>query len=69
MRGWEVRAEAQDRAYAQVQRRMGRTVWASGCHSWYLSEGGRNDTLWPGSTIGYWWRTRRFDPRAFRAVR
>ncbi len=69
VRGWEVRAEAQDRAYAQVQRRMGRTVWASGCHSWYLSEGGRNDTLWPGSTIGYWWRTRRFDPRAFRAVR
>jgi len=57
----EVRAEAQARSYAEVQRRMQRTVWASGCRSWYLSAGGRNDTLWPGSTLDYWRRTLRFD--------
>jgi hypothetical protein len=40
--------------------RMGRTVWASGCTSWHLSADGRNDTLWDGTTLEYWWRTRRF---------
>lgn len=57
----EVRPEAQAASYAEVQRRLQGTVWLSGCRSWYLTEDGRNDTLWPGSTIEYWWRTRRFD--------
>ena len=57
----EVKPEAQARSYAEVQARMRKTVWASGCRSWYLSADGRNDTLWPGSTIDYWRRTRRFD--------
>jgi cation diffusion facilitator CzcD-associated flavoprotein CzcO len=61
----EVRAGAQRRAYAALQRRMQRTVWASGCRSWYLNADGRNDTLWPGSTVEYWARTRRFPRRAF----
>ena len=61
--GWrsvEVRAAAQQRWYDTVQRRMQSTVWASGCQSWYLDADGRNDTLWPGSTVEYWWQTRRF---------
>jgi hypothetical protein len=44
------------------------TVWSTGCHSWYLDRFGNNTTLWPGSTIGYWWRTRRVDDSAFEAV-
>ncbi|MCD9623114.1 flavin-containing monooxygenase [Rhabdothermincola salaria] len=60
----EVRADVQAEAYADVQRRMRGTVWASGCDSWYRSADGRVDTLWPGSTLSYWWRTRRFDPGA-----
>jgi hypothetical protein len=44
------------------------TVWATGCRSWYLDRFGNNTTLWPGSTIGYWWRTRRVDDRAFELV-
>jgi hypothetical protein len=43
-------------------------VWATGCRSWYLDRFGNNTTLWPGSTIGYWWRTRRVDDRAFESV-
>jgi cation diffusion facilitator CzcD-associated flavoprotein CzcO len=57
----EVRPEVQAASYADVQQRLKRTVWASGCRSWYLTADGRNDTLWPGSTLDYWRRTLRFD--------
>jgi cation diffusion facilitator CzcD-associated flavoprotein CzcO len=61
--------EAQ-RAYTRaIDRRMAGTVWLTGgCRSWYLDATGRNSTLWPGYTISYWARTRRFDPSAFRRV-
>jgi len=41
---------------------MRRTVWTSGCASWYLDAAGRNSTLWPGFTWEYRLKTRRFDP-------
>ena len=50
---------AQEAFRREVDRRSQHTVWTTGCHSWYLDEHGRNATLWPGSTISYWWRTRR----------
>jgi cation diffusion facilitator CzcD-associated flavoprotein CzcO len=62
----EVRAEVQARSYADVQRRLKGTVWASGCRSWYLNAEGRNDALWPGSTLDYWRRTLRFDGENYR---
>ena len=50
-----------ERAYnKKIQKRLSRTVWASGCKSWYLDENGKNTTLWPGFTVEYWFRTRRF---------
>jgi cation diffusion facilitator CzcD-associated flavoprotein CzcO len=52
----------------EVRDRMRHTVWSTGCRSWYLDHFGHNTTLWPGSTIGYWWRTRRVDDRAFEPV-
>jgi cation diffusion facilitator CzcD-associated flavoprotein CzcO len=61
----EVRPEVQAASYAEVQRRLKGTVWASGCRSWYLTEDGRNDALWPGSTFDYWRRTLRFDAGNF----
>jgi cation diffusion facilitator CzcD-associated flavoprotein CzcO len=57
----EVRPEAQARSNAALQRRMARTIWLSGCRSWYLDARGRNTTLWPGFTWEYRLRTRRFD--------
>ncbi|MGP4004363.1 flavin-containing monooxygenase [Streptomyces sp. 8N706] len=34
-----------------LQDRMRRTVWnTGGCDSWYLDAGGRNTTVWPGTT-------------------
>ena len=62
----ELRPEIQARSYRAVQARMQKTVWASGCRSWYLSADGRNDTLWPGSTLEYWLRTLRFDAASYR---
>lgn len=45
--------------------RLARSVWASGCHSWYLDGRGRNPTAWPGFTVEYWWRTRRVRPEDY----
>jgi len=40
----------------------------AGCRSWYLDRLGNNTTVWPGSTLSYWWRTRRVDPDDFAPV-
>ena len=61
----EVRAEAQQRFVHRVQSRLDRTVWQSGCRSWYLDENGRNFTIWPHVTWRYWLRTRRPHPADF----
>jgi cation diffusion facilitator CzcD-associated flavoprotein CzcO len=65
LRSVEVRADAERRFNERVQARMRRTVWSSGCKSWYLDENGRNIALWPGSTWGFWLRTRRPRRRDF----
>jgi cation diffusion facilitator CzcD-associated flavoprotein CzcO len=60
---------AQEQFVSTVDRRMAGTVWLTGgCRSWYLDEGGRNSTIWPGYTFSYRRRTRRFDPAAYVAV-
>lgn len=53
----DVRADVQKRLTARIQRRLQRSIWASGCSSWYLKDG-QNSTLWPGFTFEYWWATR-----------
>jgi cation diffusion facilitator CzcD-associated flavoprotein CzcO len=54
----EVRAPVQARFARWVEERLSRSVWASGCQSWYLKDG-HNSTIWPSFTFAYWWRTRR----------
>lgn len=61
----EVRPAVEANFNRHLQRRLARTVWASGCRSWYLDANGRNVTLWPGFTVEYWWRTRRFRLRDY----
>lgn len=57
----EPTAEAQRRDVEEVDAMTEGTVWtAGGCSSWYLDETGRNSALWPGSTVGFRLRTRRF---------
>lgn len=61
----EVRRDIQDRFNAAVQARLARSVWASGCASWYRTPTGKNTTLWPGFTFEYRYRTRRFDVESY----
>jgi cation diffusion facilitator CzcD-associated flavoprotein CzcO len=61
----EVRSEAQSRFNTKLRRWMERTVWLSGCRSWYLDRFGRNTTLWPGFSFGYWLRTRIISERDY----
>jgi cation diffusion facilitator CzcD-associated flavoprotein CzcO len=61
----EVRRNVQREFNAKLKSDMDRTVWQSGCHSWYLNENGTNSTIWPGFTASYWWQTRHPDPHDF----
>jgi cation diffusion facilitator CzcD-associated flavoprotein CzcO len=62
----EVRREAQERYNARLQERLAKTVWMTGgCASWYVSQSGKNTTLWPGFTWEFRLRTRRFDRDAY----
>jgi cation diffusion facilitator CzcD-associated flavoprotein CzcO len=57
---FEVRPEVAAAYNAELQRRLPKTVWGSGCSSWYLDAEGRNLTLWPGFTFDFRRRTRTF---------
>jgi cation diffusion facilitator CzcD-associated flavoprotein CzcO len=59
----EPRPEVQQAYVAEVDGRMRPTVWsAGGCASWYMDRTGRVSALWPGLTLTYRRRLRRFDP-------
>lgn len=55
----EPRPQALARFSARLKQRMGKTVWAGGCRSFYQDETGRVVIIWPFSTVRYWWLTRR----------
>ena len=61
----EVKQSVHDEWCALMDRKTEPTVWNSGCSSWYLDKDGRNSTLWPGLTIEFRRRLRRFDPTKF----
>jgi cation diffusion facilitator CzcD-associated flavoprotein CzcO len=63
---FEVRADAQRRYNAAIQKKMKQTIWTrGGCSSWYLDAHGRNTTLWPSFTFVFRQITRRFDASAY----
>jgi cation diffusion facilitator CzcD-associated flavoprotein CzcO len=64
----EVRADVAAAFDAWVQRRLQGTVFATGCHSWYLTESGRNTQNWPASTLTFRRRLRRLQLADFEAV-
>jgi|HubBroStandDraft_4_1064222.scaffolds.fasta_scaffold19060_3 cation diffusion facilitator CzcD-associated flavoprotein CzcO len=62
----EPKPEVQAAFLADVDRRLGPTVWNSGgCASWYLDKTGRNSTLWPDATWRFRRRVQRFDPAEY----
>ena len=54
-----VRKDVQDRFNAQIQERLTKTIWATGCSTWYLTAAGKNTTNWPGYTFEFRRLTRR----------
>ncbi|RTE85979.1 NAD(P)/FAD-dependent oxidoreductase [Lysobacter sp. N42] len=49
----DVKAETQRRYNEELQGVLKKTVWASGCNSWYLNEKGKNVVNWYGFTFYY----------------
>jgi cation diffusion facilitator CzcD-associated flavoprotein CzcO len=64
----DVRPEVQEKFNRWVQRSSRKSVWQSGCHSWYTTADGRNTNNWPDYTFRYRSRVRRFDPAAYRMM-
>ncbi|HJU65410.1 MAG TPA: NAD(P)/FAD-dependent oxidoreductase [Gemmatimonadaceae bacterium] len=56
-----VTPQAQERFNAGLTARAKRTVFATGCKSWYLDEKGESPVLWPGFSSEYWWKSRRIE--------
>lgn len=54
----EVKKEIQDNFNEEIQQKLKGSIWLSGCNSWYISEDGKNHTLWPGFTFEFWNRTK-----------
>ncbi|WP_027504906.1 MULTISPECIES: flavin-containing monooxygenase [unclassified Rhodococcus (in: high G+C Gram-positive bacteria)] len=49
----DVRASVQAEYNADLQQRLTKTTWNSGCSSWYLTEDGFNATMFPGFATQY----------------
>jgi cation diffusion facilitator CzcD-associated flavoprotein CzcO len=60
---WEVRDDAERDFNEHLRRKLSKTVWLSGCRSWYLDERGNNIALWPGFTFAFRAGLSRFDKR------
>jgi len=56
----EVKAEKQAEFTHFIDERMKITNWTAGCKSWYLTDGGRNTTLYPGFAGEYVIKASRF---------
>ncbi len=52
----------------RLQRELARTVWARTNRSWYKTASGQITNNWSGTTLRYWWTTRRFDRSCYRSV-
>ena len=57
-----VREERFRRYNAELARKMHRTVWETGCRSWYANRHGKVTALWPGFTFQFRRRVKRLDP-------
>ena len=58
----EVRPEVAEHYDHEMQERLGDSVWAGGCSSWYRTSAGRVTTNWPGLVQEYRERTATFEP-------
>lgn len=68
LRYLDVREEIQRRHNEQIQRRLAKTTWMSGCSSWYLTKDGFNGSMYPGFATQYLRQMKDFRYEHYRAV-
>jgi cation diffusion facilitator CzcD-associated flavoprotein CzcO len=68
LRYLDVRADVQRDYNEQIQRRLTRTTWMSGCNSWYLTADGFNASMYPGFATQYLRQMRDFRFEDYTAV-
>lgn len=61
----DVKTDRAERFQAELRARLGESVWAAGCTSWYQNEAGVQTNNWPGPAREYQRRSRRIDLRDF----
>jgi len=64
----DVREDVQSEFNRWVEALSSRTVWETGCHSWYTTAG-KNTNNWPTYPFRYRRQLRRFDLRDYRVIR
>ena len=64
-RAVDLKPKSQEHFNRDLQRSLAKTVWQSGCKSWYQTEDGKNSSIWPGSTFTYWAKTLKPDYRHY----
>jgi len=62
----DLRRDVMESFDARVQKELQDTAWAATGKSWYKNDDGRITNNWSGSTIRYWWKTRRVDLSLYR---
>lgn len=65
----DVKPQAQKLYNEGIQEKLKRTVWATGCRSWYIAANGRNTTVWPQLTYTMWFKMKRIKPSAYEFVK
>ncbi|MDF2446492.1 MAG: monooxygenase [Moraxellaceae bacterium] len=53
LKALDVKPQVQARYNQEIQKRLAKTNWNSGCKSWYLTEDGYNATMYPGFATQY----------------
>ncbi|MDZ7915200.1 MAG: NAD(P)/FAD-dependent oxidoreductase [Rhodococcus sp. (in: high G+C Gram-positive bacteria)] len=64
----DVRQDVQDAYNDEIQRKLAKTTWNSGCSSWYLTEDGFNATMFPGFATQYVNQLQRVEHADYTAV-
>jgi cation diffusion facilitator CzcD-associated flavoprotein CzcO len=62
----KVRPEAEVAYNEAIQKALKKTVWNTGCKSWYKDQNGHIFSLWPHSTTRFMWEMRRAPLTEFR---
>jgi cation diffusion facilitator CzcD-associated flavoprotein CzcO len=68
LRYLDVRQDVQLRYNEQIQKRLGKTTWMTGCSSWYLTKDGFNASMYPGFATQYLRQMRDFRFEDYNAV-